>query len=239
MGRLAVHPRAGGERVSIPKPALSASGSSPRGRGTPLVVCTPTLFGRFIPRGRGTHARHAGRQPGHRFIPRAGGERDPTADQDAARYAFIPARAGNAAMTHSSAAVTAVHPRAGGERFATAVSITAKSGSSPRGRGTPEKRARGVAGVRFIPARAGNAAPSCSENRIMTVHPRRGAGNAPGRSTRRSPWSVHPRAGGERFLSYRRIPPSSGSSPRGRGTPQSSIGTRGARRFIPARAGNA
>ena len=50
--------------------------------------------------------------------------------------------------------------------------------------------------------------------------------------------SVHPRAGGELFVSVLRTMLTIGSSPRGRGTRAGRVSGSGWRRFIPARAGN-
>ena len=91
-------------------------------------------------------------------------------------------------------------------------------GSSPRGRGTQLRAEFRDFGVRFIPARAGNARRS---------HPGK------------DPEPVHPRAGGERRLVGDRQPHANGSSPRGRGTHKQHRIESLSPRFIPARAGNA
>ena len=93
-----------------------------------------------------------------------------------------------------------------------------RSGSSPRGRGTRDMLRENPELNRFIPARAGNAA------RLPL---------------RRTSWTVHPRAGGERLLATREQQFRDGSSPRGRGTRTPRPGAPRAERFIPARAGNA
>ena len=114
--------------------------------------------------------------------------------------------------------LSTVHPRAGGERDLVGAVTSPVTGSSPRGRGTLLRLARGATGLRFIPARAGNATPY-----------RRRSGSA----------SVHPRAGGERLLHGVRQTAQGGSSPRGRGTRDQERRHVPPRRFIPARAGNA
>ena len=91
-------------------------------------------------------------------------------------------------------------------------------GSSPRGRGTRGIRRLDPRGQRFIPARAGNALNSTSNN---------------------GPSPVHPRAGGERVHDVAPQPDLFGSSPRGRGTPSVLGDAHDLTRFIPARAGNA
>ena len=196
----------------------SATGSSPRERGTlhgPQVRC---CIGRFIPA-------RAGNAPSRRSTgswaavhPRASGERTsgsvrsppvsgsspgergtrqhPDTRQGSAR--FIPARAGNAPPDRGGHGASPVHPRASGERGNTLTLAKGVHGSSPRERGTL--------------LRTGG-----------------GHGASP----------VHPRASGERIrleLARRVV---HGSSPRERGTPggQRAAGRRD--RFIPARAGNA
>ena len=94
----------------------------------------------------------------------------------------------------------------------------AGSGSSPRGRGTPQQQRQPHPPGRIIPARAGNATtPTAS---------------------RTSP-PDHPRAGGERWRRAGEAQRQHGSSPRGRGTRKGARQMRLLRRIIPARAGNA
>ena len=131
---------------------------------------------------------------------------------------FIPARAGNAPCRASPLAPVAVHPRACGERSTSRSRKVREVGSSPRVRGTPVTSKPAARKSRFIPARAGNAYP-------------------PGHIVFESP--VHPRACGERcqFIPWPAM--DGGSSPRVRGTPGCEFDDLRARRFIPARAGNA
>ena len=92
------------------------------------------------------------------------------------------------------------------------------NGSSPRERGTQGRMDEPALGLRFIPARAGNAPP--------------GAGQ----------WSslpVHPRASGEREGMGHLQRDAAGSSPRERGTLRRRRAVLSPDRFIPARAGNA
>ena len=70
---------------------------------------------------------------------------------------------------------------------------------------------------RFIPAQAGNTRP-------------------PHRATESVP--VHPRAGGEHWSPSRPLPPTTGSSPRWRGTRCPGLKELNGCRFIPAQAGN-
>ena len=110
-----------------------------------------------------------------------------------------------------------VHPRAGGEHRDPMTGNGEKTGSSPRGRGTPPQPPRLHPPARFIPARAGNTKSKVGARMKLPVHPR---------------------AGGEHAFGARYATTPIGSSPRGRGTPRSPFrGWRG-HRFIPARAGN-
>jgi len=94
----------------------------------------------------------------------------------------------------------------------------ARIGSSPRLRGTPQRREVREALGRFIPAPAGNAA------RSRRWCPRR---------------SVHPRACGERASVAGGSAAAAGSSPRLRGTLSNFATDQLRERFIPAPAGNA
>ena len=90
-------------------------------------------------------------------------------------------------------------------------------GSSPRARGTGQRRRLRSAGVRFIPASAGNSQPTTGRSFSPTVHPRER---------------------GEQFLISAPSSLSSGSSPRARGTDHEHAVGRHCHRFIPASAGN-
>ena len=151
---------------------------------------------------------------------------------------FIPARAGNTPARLPVRVRFPVHPRAGGEHESTARIWDDRAGSSPRGRGTRERRPVHLPDRRFIPARAGNTSTSPISTRARTVHPRAGGEHEPlanvrqfrfgssprGRGTRRHgastrAWkTVHPRAGGEHYRTPGEAKGSIGSSPRGRGT---------------------
>ena len=71
---------------------------------------------------------------------------------------FIPAYAGNAAMSKSASEHSPVHPRVCGERVSGFKQFMILSGSSPRMRGTLKIHIVVPAVDRFIPAYAGNAA---------------------------------------------------------------------------------
>ena len=110
-----------------------------------------------------------------------------------------------------------VHPRAGGEHEEHDLEVYSECGSSPRRRGTRGGDERGCGSRRFIPAQAGNTPRARRLSRRCTVHPRAGGEHTHGMATAR---------------------PTSGSSPRRRGTrPDAPIG-QSVQRFIPAQAGN-
>ena len=212
-------------------------GSSPRGRGTPMVPPLSASMMRFIPARAGntrTCRATAARSTVH---PRAGGEHRLGATGELVKAGssprgrgtqlfvsvgcqarrFIPARAGNTLSPRWTKRRATVHPRAGGEHTNGTFPAGVGYGSSPRGRGTHGVALDDPSLERFIPARAGNTAASRSR---------------PDRS------SVHPRAGGEHMMSAASMVVLAGSSPRGRGTHRIAKPGYVHVRFIPARAGN-
>ena len=226
-------------------------------RGTPLKPVIRAASARFIPAHAGNTQR-TGRFPGRIAVhPRACGEHARLSSvsmpasgssprmrgtparpgPDKPRNRFIPAHAGNTGLTFMAPSLRSVHPRACGEHsWASPVPIR-HAGSSPRMRGTQVKSWPSLAGIRFIPAHAGNTPETENRKPEAPVHPRAcGETALPGPRPRMTP--VHPRACGEHApypVSYEE---KDGSSPRMRGTrlPQ---GARGfLLRFIPAHAGN-
>ena len=148
--------------------------------------------------------------------PRGRGTLTATADAQVEDW-FIPAWAGNTQEKSLPKQMTTVHPRVGGEHPQPRPRGPHPCGSSPRGRGTPTRLLVPLLFRRFIPAWAGNTG-------LM------GAG--------RSGRTVHPRVGGEHRLTGMIPLPTSGSSPRGRGTQLVRPVRHSDRRFIPAWAGN-
>ncbi len=175
--RATVHPRGGGERISALRAAISAAGSSPRGRGTREPLRGSDLARRFIPAGAGNASASARLSNTASVHPRGGGERSVPLNpekgcdgssprgrgtlfvrwQAIAVARFIPAGAGNAHFSANSRVSVSVHPRGGGERTARISCTRQNGGSSPRGRGTPHSARTKPAHLRFIPAGAGNA----------------------------------------------------------------------------------
>ena len=137
------------------------------------------------------------------------------AKPDSAR--LIPARAGNTVAFPSGGGASPAHPRSRGEHKILPMRITARSGSSPLARGTPERKTQNGTQPRLIPARAGN-----------TVWVR-----APAWSS-----SAHPRSRGEHPGSHEDPRGACGSSPLARGTRVSAPYSPARVRLIPARAGN-
>ena len=172
---------------------------------------------------------------------------------------FIPAYAGNAALSALRRSWAAVHPCIRGERTVARKSSPPQAGSSPHARGTLEEAPDLLAPLRFIPAYAGNATSGTRTARATTVHPRMRGERTPrhpcdthghrfipacaGNAAHHWPWPsflpVHPRMRGERQLLPTVKPSATGSSPHARGTLVhiDLVGLQ--RRFIPACAGNA
>ncbi len=232
-----VHPRGCGEQ-SVASAAINALiGSSPRVRGTEVVIDDRLARDRFIPAGAGNssparaasstgsvHPRGCGEQLiGQRCVllelgssPRVRGtghlHRVP---DDAVR--FIPAGAGNSHRHIREHRNTPVHPRGCGEQTNGLPMGQNHRGSSPRVRGTVERHELQRLCDRFIPA---------------------GAGNRAGRRRRRCSNSVHPRGCGEQSTPGLVGGACAGSSPRVRGTGPDPRSACAPIRFIPAGAGN-
>ena len=196
-----VHPRVCGERATICFRSNSASGSSPRVRGTLAAWAGMTARDRFIPACAGNAGEATLRTSTDSVHPRVCGERknltigglfhngsSPRVRGTRAgrhvepqHHRFIPACAGNAHRDGRRAPASSVHPRVCGERSVLMFRPGNARGSSPRVRGTRIPVDPNVINVRFIPACAGNAFRwQCGSGRDA-VHPRvcgeRAAGN--------------------------------------------------------------
>ena len=232
-----VHPRACGERYAGFGYLEAGNGSSPRVRGTAEELDAKIAAHRFIPARAGNGLLTPSRPALTAVHPRACGERasshthsfDPAGSSPRVRGTaqhyrardfstrFIPARAGNGAISATTVQAPSVHPRACGERLLRTDTLSRSRGSSPRVRGTGPNASIHIKLLRFIPAPAGNG----SYRPESTFYP-----------------PVHPRACGERVAVETIISDSIGSSPRLRGTVLYRPLDLTCQRFIPAPAGN-
>ena len=172
----AVHPRVCGEQERKEQYSCRPHGSSPRVRGTALMMVRLSVSSRFIPACAGNsslslvgalirsvHPRVCGEQrldqiarlaiPGS--SPRVRGtavEHGKNRDH----HRFIPACAGNSSHTTPSQSKASVHPRVCGEQLRRFLRLRIHYGSSPRVRGTELARLSMKCSGRFIPACAGN-----------------------------------------------------------------------------------
>ena len=130
---------------------------------------------------------------------------------------FIPAGAGNTAVTMTRPAPSSVYPRWRGEHDSAGVTVSNSAGLSPLARGTRYWRVRNNLRQRFIPAGAGNTKRSNVSRCFSAVYPR---------------WR------GEHVKRSSDLSDQRGLSPLARGTPiEAGTDVKGAR-FIPAGAGN-
>ena len=232
-----VHPRVGGEQTAGQRGFLAVPGSSPRGRGTGFSPHGADAVPRFIPAWAGNSSAKPQWTACPPVHPRVGGEQQRAraasfgsigssprgrgtvalGSQDRAMLRFIPAWAGNSSVQPPRPGRCPVHPRVGGEQLRLLRYALAKSGSSPRGRGTVVVPEGPGGDDRFIPAWAGNRARGAS---LAMSH------------------AVHPRVGGEQGSPAPAPDARPGSSPRGRGTAGAKARRINNRRFIPAWAGN-
>ena len=232
-----VHPRVCGERREQNEQEQSYDGSSPRVRGTVARSAERRRLRRFIPACAGNGGADRCEPPPCSVHPRVCGERvriegEPGRERGSSprvrgtapipgctpgETRFIPACAGNGLTLPSPSSPRTVHPRVCGERLDPGDDQGQEFGSSPRVRGTDRWRAADRARRRFIPACAGNGSCCSSKRRCRPVHPR---------------------VCGERLRAGATSEPSTGSSPRVRGTATDGDRPRRMFRFIPACAGN-
>ena len=130
---------------------------------------------------------------------------------------IIPACAGNTISPESTSCWSWDHPRVCGEHVALVAPALVQAGSSPRVRGTPERRRRRKRRHGIIPACAGNTLYNAGASIIS---------------------GDHPRVCGEHPLVRTRICHRPGSSPRVRGTPTNTLSDPRCSGIIPACAGN-
>ena len=191
------HPRVGGENDETPLEAVSAAGSSPRGRGKRLVLRPRRLLNGLIPAWAGktrTATRNRPRAPAH---PRVGGENLRRHDghthvegssprgrgkrlvvlRPVHQERLIPAWAGKTVPAVSSMNAAKAHPRVGGENLLCGVMFRSMVGSSPRGRGKPRGDPRRGRVRRLIPAWAGKTRGRPAVSLVFRAHPRVGGEN--------------------------------------------------------------
>ena len=257
---------------------IPSPGSSPRVRGTRLLIAEQNIGVRFIPACAGNTRTPPASVLNRPVHPRVCGKHHDDTDEAFDRIGssprvrgtpfthqsvdlrrrFIPACAGNTRSRKFRRHCAPVHPRVCGEHGGLILRMGSGNGSSPRVRGThPSGRIAGSPFV-FIPACAGNTKPSIAIAINGMVHPRvcgehtqagasldRHLSSSPRvRGTHcisRSKWlrcPVHPRVCGEHHHHSLGNVGTRGSSPRVRGTLSLGRIKSGARRFIPACAGN-
>ena len=226
----------GGENVILSCSLLSTAGSSPRGRGKQRGISSSIRCTRLIPAWAGKTRfpqRRSGVPAAH---PRVGGENFRAAWRSSAvsgssprgrgklgvlwsaacAKGLIPAWAGKTSRRLGYLAGARAHPRVGGENPVQQGALGLAAGSSPRGRGKPHRPPRPANRCGLIPA---------------------WAGKTPATSRQPSWEAAHPRVGGENRI----VKPGgyllAGSSPRGRGKPETRRTGATSIRLIPAWAG--
>ena len=187
-----VHPRVCGEQLTGWGPALLATGSSPRVRGTASATATAWQYARFIPACAGNRSCRLSYSDPLAAHPRVCGEQFQHPGQLRIRFGssprvrgtvterltpvfqlrFIPACAGNSPRSAKRGSIGTVHPRVCGEQPAADLESGLRYGSSPRVRGTAPKVIPEILHTRFIPACAGNRFQSKWSSLTRTVHPR-------------------------------------------------------------------
>ena len=232
--------------------------SSPRGRGTPQSPRRGASGLRFIPAWAGNTRIGAAEYRTVAVHPRVGGEhfdliitahpisgssprgRGTQSRQRGCRSGsrFIPAWAGNTFPRISSSCPLAVHPRVGGNTRAFAPSCTARTGSSPRGRGTPYWPRQSVWIPPVHPRVGGEHSGGWNAERAAIGSSPRGRGT-PASSCCRTQCSRFIPAWAGNTLSWRLSKCRAAVHPRvGRGTLPPGYGVEIETRFIPAWAGN-
>ena len=193
---LRVHPRVGGETVTIVTEFGDVQGPSPRGRGKPEFGHRARCSSRVHPRVGGETAGSApvlDVRPGP--SPRGRGNRyDHSVGARPLRS--IPAWAGKPVGRRRCTPIRRVHPRVGGETHSLVSFAVLYQGPSPRGRGNRVLVGKRAADSGSIPAWAGKP--------LRCGHLGRGD-------------EVHPRVGGETQYIAMVRPYMKSPSPRGRG----------------------
>ena len=195
--RRRAHPRAGGENGTLAVQDLSATDSSPRGRGKLAVSVQRVAVGGLIPARAGKTKVSGISSPTGTAHPRAGGENAHRVRSVVRacgssprgrgklhaggvgnrRSGLIPARAGKTARRRRRRVPHRAHPRAGGENPLSVRVAVGDEGSSPRGRGKLNALITGLQTARLIPARAGKTGHHRRSTLAGRAHPRAGGEN--------------------------------------------------------------
>ena len=197
-----VHPRSRGEHTFRPCSTRLFGGSSPLARGTRSSLRAVPISHRFIPARAGNTVVCPSSSRASAVHPRSRGEHGHADEIQVASYGSSPLARGTRPTPSDRVTSVPVHPRSRGEHSRMRLPSTAPSGSSPLARGTLSSRRERDAGLRFIPARAGNTARTSCAARAS---------------------AVHPRSRGEHVVVTAATHPDYGSSPLARGTPVRTI----------------
>ena len=216
---------------------VGGAGLSPQVRGTAVSAFPWPRGRRFIPAGAGNSAALTQASRVTPVYPRRCGEQASTGPRNRSSHGlspqvrgtagrpgalrpfprFIPAGAGNSAVSELYIRLDEVYPRRCGEQVLMALRSVPSSGLSPQVRGTGGYRYPHRRCYRFIPAGAGNRRRSRRTGYQTAVYPRRC-----GEQTRHRCLTEAP----------------DGLSPQVRGTDRGARAARRGYRFIPAGAGN-
>ena len=170
------HPRVCGEHLICSMPLLTASGSSPRMRGAPILRPPTSTRARIIPAYAGSTGMRYRAEHGFEDHPRVCGEHYPSSrsiensrgssprmrgalvmvPRPPLQLGIIPAYAGSTGRPGFAHAARGDHPRVCGEHFRTFSGAFLSGGSSPRMRGAHGHRDGGNRVGRIIPAYAGS-----------------------------------------------------------------------------------
>ncbi len=167
-----VYPRWRGEHFKLPTGQEIHIGLSPLARGTRALRCIICQTIRFIPAGAG-NTRYYSPAPvvGIGLSPLARGTLN-ISSSNRTSIRFIPAGAGNTSLKTTGVKWTTVYPRWRGEHKSGGILNKPDDGLSPLARGTQFHACPARAGVRFIPAGAGNTPGFGMKSRSGPVYPR-------------------------------------------------------------------
>ena len=171
-----VHPRGCGGALVMSNALAFNYGPSPRVRGSLALATCACISTGSIPAGAGEPSTLGGNANNDKVHPRGcGGAPVPLASS--AGVGSIPAGAGEPVPPRSVRPRKRVHPRGCGGASTSAVAATARTGPSPRVRGSLARERRGCAGQGSIPAGAGEPGSMRCFEALAWVHPR-GCGGA-------------------------------------------------------------